>query len=123
MMNPKSITLSLAIASALTTTCDDDGYRSATHQGEMLWRFSERLERLRRRPGDYVRRYVQGRLSGQRVAPGAEGHLYGHHDSAWPWLPRADQAQLMTLAKHQHHRRLSAAGPPHWPALEGHNVD
>lgn len=52
----------------------------------------EGSERLRRRPEHHLRRHGRGRLPGQRLEIGRQGHLHEPADPARARLPRADQA-------------------------------
>ena len=66
-------------------------------EGEMLRRRAQGHERLRRGSGHDLRRHVQGGLSRQCLAAGAERLLHGHDHSAWAGLARPDQARDLTL--------------------------
>ena len=93
-MNPKPAAVSLALAGALTAAlaavtapafADGPGKEKC---------YGVSLKRLRGRPRHDARRDVQGRLPGQRLAAGSNGHLYQHLDAERPRLASADQARL-----------------------------
>ena len=96
MTTTKLTVTSLALAGAFAAVIGqpaDAGVGRGLLEGEMLRRRPQRHERLRRGSEHDLRRHVQGRLSRQRLAAGAERLLHGHDYSAWAGLPRRDQAR------------------------------
>ena len=89
-----STVTSLALASALTAASGRGcaARCGAELQGEMLRRCPQGPERLRRRRRHHLCRNVQGRLPGQRLESGAEGHLHHYRNAVRAGFALADQA-------------------------------
>ncbi len=71
--NLPAVALALALGAAFTVL--PAAAADADRQGEVLRRRPERQERLQGRRRHHLRRHVQGRLPGQRLVAGPQGHL------------------------------------------------
>ncbi len=74
------------------------GAMKGPDNGEVLRRCQGRTERLRGRSGHHLCRHVEGRLPGQRLEDGREGHVHDDQDPEGHRLAHAGQELAPTAA-------------------------